>query len=133
MKRRNTTIVCSSIILFGAAVILTLDLISTEERSYKQISAWTAVFLCKGPASVMYTYINNYMAEVFPTEIRGSGAGLVTAVARYIGAISALVKTMISGSKIELIVPCSVLSLFVIPATIFMPETINKQIELVCA
>ena len=129
MKRRQTTVICCTVIVLGAVTILVLDQMATEESRYNQTIGWLAVIACKGPASIMYTYINNYMAETFPTEIRGAGAGLVTAIARYIGASSALIKSYTKGSGIDLIVPCSVLSILVIPVAFFMPETLNKQIE----
>lgn len=77
----------------------------------------------------MYTYIFNWMSEVFPTQIRGASSGIITAIARFVGASSALIKLMLSGTAIELIVPCTILSAIMIPVAFTLPETIDRKIE----
>lgn len=129
MKRRLTTVICASVIFLGGLTIFIIDLVTDKSNSCKAIIGWISIIVCKGGAAVMYTYINNYMAEVFPTQVRGAGAGIVTAVARFFGASAALIKTCVVNTEFELIVPCSIVSLIVIPIALFMPETINKQID----
>merc|ERR1711871_424806 len=108
----------------GGAIVFFFNMYSDHSHLYKEIDGWVSVILCKGGASIMYTYIMNYVAEVFPARVRGSAAGIVCAFARFVGASTAFIKTGVASTKFDLIVPCSALSLIVIPYTLFMPETI---------
>ena len=78
-----------------------MDLTITDQEFSKKITGWIMIAMCKLPASVMYTYCFNYMAEVYPTQIRGAGAGIVTAVARYLGASSALIEMAVRRTAVE--------------------------------
>jgi len=129
MKRRSTTIYCCLAIFLGGLTVFFINLFSDHSDKFKKIAAWTSVILCKGGASIMYTYINNYMAEVFPTKIRGSAVGIICAFARFLGASTAFIKTAIAVTQFDLIVPCSALSLVIIPIVFFMPETLDKQLD----
>lgn len=95
------------------------------------IMALIAILICKSSVCVCYTYVFNYMAEIYPTSIRATGCGIVTFVARFIGALPPIVSRIVNnwGYPILPIVSNSYLVPFVIVSAYFLPETLNKKLQ----
>ena len=68
-----------------------------------------------------------YLAEVFPTKIRGSSSAIVILASKLIGSTAPYLETLSKNLGFHIINGLSLFTLVSIPFCVFLPETLGKS------
>lgn len=127
IKRRKLNITCNIIIL-TSAFLLYLNEFNKGSKRYVFVSTFLSCVL-KICTSAAYSLAFNYLNELFPTNIRGLSTGIIVCCARLSNCTATSFDYLSGVLNIHPLILTAVTTLFSLPASYALPETLNKNMK----
>ena len=124
-KKRIYIGVCFGIL--SVAFLLYVNEFNKANNTY-QLVATTASCLMKFIQAIGYSVVINYIAELFPTKIRGLATGIIICISRMSHSLAPSIDHIAFRMDTHPLILTSIPALFAVPVALFMPETHNKDL-----
>jgi ABC-type transport system involved in cytochrome c biogenesis permease subunit len=115
--------------MVSSLVLLLIGIIFKDSNARKWTETLISTILISTMTSMMFPLMFLWIAELFPTKIRGLSTAVILFLGKLLGGLAPLFSSICEKHGIHVLVGCSSIGIFSLLATGYMRETYDPSIE----
>ena len=117
------------IIMISAFLLLMIGILMTHSEARKWVESLISTLLISSMTSMMFPLMFLWIAELFPTNIRGLATAVILFLGKLLGGFAPLLSDLCERNSIHVLVGCSTIGILSLIATSYMRETYEAETD----
>lgn len=126
--RRKVLFYGGYIIILALGIILVVNDYNKDGKYFSHIAV-TLSFLIKIVNAAQFSLMFNYVAEIFPSSIRGLASGLIVCISRMSNCLAPVIENISDKTGIHPLAISAIPAIWGLLATCILPETFAQNLK----